>query len=439
MICMRKFILFIELAAIVASSFVASGQHLGTKTPYAPSGHVYTPTPDGYAPVFIDYVGRHGARFLTKAGSDIAVLRIVEEADQAGGLTELGKKIKWAAGLLRDAGKGNYEQITILGREEQAAIGERMRLAYPGVFKGRGLDVVTTYKLRTQQSAEAFLKGLGKYDGPISNSRQPDSLDTKLRFYDLSPGYTTYKKGALIAHCMDSLVRDPRNAAVAKVVCRRVFTEGYLTSIGGERGQRFVEDLYDCYAISWSMRGELTDPAVTSSLGSAFGPKELEWLDMTNGAADFLEKGPGFDSLGIQVEVAVPLLVDFICQMDRAASGKGPDAVLQFTHAEAISPLAALMGIRGASQATGSIFGYRDRWQAEAVIPLSANIQWIVYSGRSGLLVKVLLNEREVALPVKAFSGPYYRWTDLRSYYLRKLESLGVSLDGDMLRYLQGL
>jgi hypothetical protein len=38
------------------------------------------------------------------------------------------------------------------------------------------------------------------------------------------------------------------------------------------------------------------------------------------------------------------------------------------------------------------------------------------------VLVKVLLNERETTLPVATAAAPYYKWSDLRDYYLKKLE-----------------
>ena len=36
-------------------------------------------------------------------------------------------------------------------------------------------------------------------------------------------------------------------------------------------------------------------------------------------------------------------------------------------------------------------------------------------------LVKVLLNEHEATLPATPVKGPYYRWTDLKAYYEKKL------------------
>jgi len=395
---------------------------LGTKTPYVPLQHSYTPPPQGYTPFFVNYVGRHGARYLTKASADVQVLQVLQAAEKHKGLTAEGVRIRIAAERLAAAGKGNYERITLLGAEEQEAIGERMLYNYTPVFKGRGLTIVTTWKLRTQQSAEAFLRAFGTYTGGKQYERAVDSLDTVLRFYDLSPEYLRYKKSSLLKKAEDSLDKDIRTARVAADVCGRVFTQAYITQVMQPvaMATAFTDDLYDLYCIAFSMGGELRQQGYTSGtsdLGAAFSHEDLLWLDQRSGAADFLEKGPGYDPSGIQVTIAAPLLADFIRSSDKAVAGTGGDAVLRFTHAEAISPFAALLGIQGASSPAASIFGYQDQWRAESVIPLSANIQWVFYGDGKQVLVKVLLNEKEVSLPLKPLVWPYYRWEDVRAFY----------------------
>ncbi|HVW58872.1 MAG TPA: phytase [Puia sp.] len=420
--------------------------YLGTKTPYSAPLVKYTPPPPGYRPVFISHVGRHGARFLTKAGADQEVMEVLQAAEKRHALTALGQQVAVIARRLQAAGKGNYERITLKGGDEQSQLGRRMRDLYAPVFKGRGLEVVTTWKLRTQQSAEAFLKGFGKYQGPENDRRASDSTDPTLRFYDLSPAYQRYKKGEAIKASLDSLDQDARTFAVARRVCARLFKGDFVRElIASGKEVDLTDHLYDLYAIAWSMSGELKTaghPGDKAALGVVFSGEDLEWLDFRGGAADFLEKGPGFDSTGIQVKVAAPLLADFINSVDSAARGQDgiADAVLRFTHAEAISPFAALMGIQGASTPVQSIYRYHDHWQAGNVIPLSANIQWILYAGSDGRrLVKVLLNEKEVVLPVATSMWPYYRWEDLRAYYVEKLHSLHADLQTNMLTYLRGL
>jgi hypothetical protein len=90
---------------------------------------------------------------------------------------------------------------------------------------------------------------------------------------------------------------------------------------------------------------------------------------------------------------------------------------------------------------------------------LSANVQWIVYSNGSACLVRILLNEREVLLPLRGVGaaevggsraggpgkggsgvgGPFYRWEDLRRYCVQRLRAVGADVHDDMLGYLRKL
>ena len=438
---------------------------LGTKTPYQAPGQFYSPPPAGYKPVFINYVGRHGARFLTKAGADLRVWEVLQAAEKNHALTLRGRQVKAMTTRLLAIEKDKYEQISYLGKEEQTALGERMLYNYREVFTGKGLKIMTTYKWRTQQSADAFLQGLEKVPGKRQYAKAPDSLDAILRFYDLSPAYQRYKKSENLRKAMDSLNNDKRTKQVATHIWEALFTPAFRTastqsSSSGSQTSRlasidpvsFADNLYDLYSVQFSLPGEMLEKGYTKdsiSLGIAFGKKDLEWLDFRSEAQDFLEKGPGLDPLGIQVRVAAPLLADFlkstgeIVDRNRLAagavqdSGMSPDAILRFTHAEAIAPFAALLGIPEASSPAASIYEYRAHWQAQSIIPLSANIQWILYSNGQDWLVKVLLNERESALPIPTGSFPYYRWKDLKNYYEQQLQSIGAGVGDDPLGYLK--
>ena len=57
---------------------------------------------------------------------------------------------------------------------------------------------------------------------------------------------------------------------------------------------------------------------------------------------------------------------------------------------------------------------------------MGANIQLVFYRRNAGdkdVLVKVLLNENEATLPIKSNTAPYYKWSEVRQYYLDKINA----------------
>lgn len=86
------------------------------------------------------------------------------------------------------------------------------------------------------------------------------------------------------------------------------------------------------------------------------------------------------------------------------------------------------MEINGAEYSTDNMDSLADHWRNFEYFPMACNLQLIFYrpagSVDSGdVLVKALLNEKEAILPVATKSYPYYRWDDVRDYYMTKLNS----------------
>ncbi len=415
--------------------------YAGTKTPYTKPFVKYTPAPLGYRPVFVNYVGRHGARFMTKSGADKQALALLDEAAAQQALTTTGRKIRRSVYNMLTIQREGYEKITLLGAEEQKGIGQRIYDQYKTAFSGMGIQVQYTFKVRTQQSADAFLAGYKNYPGAITIEKKSDSSNAILRFYDLSPAYILYKESASVKASLDSLENTAENKEIIRRVCLKIFTTAYANQlIAKGKAAGFVENLYELYAAGFAVTGEMKNRGFNSdsvNLKIAFTEADLKWMDLKAGAADFLEKGPGRDTNGIQVKIAAPLLADFLLITDSAVRNKKTDAVFRFTHAEAISPFASLMEIPAASTSSPGIFQYAKHWQIENIIPLSANIQWILYSNGKKYLIKVLANEKEVRLPIASATVPYYDWEAFRNFYVRKLQSINVRPDTDMLGYLK--
>jgi multiple inositol-polyphosphate phosphatase / 2,3-bisphosphoglycerate 3-phosphatase len=440
------------------SSLSQTSSILGTKTPYKVTQTKVTPPPKGYKAVFVNYVGRHGARFLTDSKDISGIQKILSLAEKEGELTHKGIELKIMTQRFEEIENGKYGDITSSGKQEQEGIGKRIYENYKDVFKGNGFKVTTTQKVRTQQSARAFLKGLNNYStNKINESILPDSLDDNLRFYDISPAYKKYKKGDEMRIHADSLINNPRTNKANQHLGeeffkgdfqKRLMQKGISITYSKRKTtvyniSNFVDNLYSLYAIQFSIQKEIQEKGWTTNsvdFGSFFAPKDLGWLAFIDGAEDFLEKGPAEDTLGIQIRDAAPLLVNFIKSTDTYINhASSIDADLRFAHAETISPFATLLGIRIASDPSPSIFQYDKHWQAAKVIPLSANVQWILFRKQNHYLIKVLLNEKEAKLPIATDIYPFYDWNKVKEYYIKKLASIHVSLDENMHKYLLNL
>lgn len=441
----------------IDSDSIPHPAYLGTKALYRVTHSDTLKPPHGYKPVFINYVGRHGARFQTSEKDLKNLQMILFMAEKNGDLKATGQELESVIKKFSEVQKEHYGDISTEGAEEQRGIGRRMYRHYPNVFRGRGLIVSATQKVRTQQSERAFLKGFGKYSGKIKGQILPDSLDDALRFFSISPGYKKYKKGRFLRVRIDSLNDDPRMVEVRKDIGSEFFKPHFLAGFLSNglilkdnskkriifRFDDFLDDLYGLYAIQFSIRSEIRRQGLALSdmnIGAFFKKDDLKWLAFEDGAKDYLEKGPGNDTLGIQIRDAAPLLVDFIRSTDQYILNPGSkDADLRFAHAETIAPLATLMGIPGASRTSSSIFNYSEFWKPYRVIPLSANIQWILCFNKKEYLLKVLLNEQPVQLPVSTRCFPYYKWSRVKKYYLDKLLKMNVHLQDNMHQYLLDL
>ena len=132
---------------------------------------------------------------------------------------------------------------------------------------------------------------------------------------------------------------------------------------------------------------------------------------------------------GMQPFTQRNLLRTIIHQADSCLLLKKPGATLRFGHETMVLPLTCLMGLNGYDLQETNFDKLEGKgWLDYRVFPMGANIQIIFYRKNfddKDVLVKVLLNENEVKLPIKSNMEPYYRWSDFRQYYLSKLDTYG--------------
>jgi hypothetical protein len=123
----------------------------------------------------------------------------------------------------------------------------------------------------------------------------------------------------------------------------------------------------------------------------------------------------------------IPVLEDIIAKADAAIDGtSGRIGDFRFGHDSCIGPLTVLLGINGADtdpEDPSEVKNIYQNWQTCK----ACNIQFVFYKGKKAtddILVKCLLNESEATLPVETDNYPYYKWSDVKEYYLNKCNSV---------------
>ncbi|WP_447528709.1 histidine-type phosphatase [Vreelandella sp. TE19] len=417
--------------------------YFSTKSPYDYVAADLTPAPEGYQPVFIQYVGRHGSRHLSSAKYDKTLFDLLTLADERGQLTAAGSELRQQIARLMAVEEGVYGELSILGGEELYGIGERLGDQFTTLFEqGRPILAHATYKDRTPQSRDHFLAGLqsalGDATPPIIAEQYAKGRDPYLRPYDLATRYRDYKSDGEWQQVLEAYLDGrPETRDFAQDILEQFIDDELFEELA--QGEFALEDakgrvklatptdaannLYQLYIISPNIARE-----GAFDFGQYFSEEQLAWYEDLDLMDAFYAKGPSLTTSDLPREIAAPMVKELITSTDQALEEDSASGIFNFTHAEMIMPLAAYLEIEGADESQDDPARVITTWNGKAITAMAANIQWIFYENSGELLVKMLHNEREVAFPVATTAYPYYEWESVKAYYADKVEESGIAL-----------
>jgi hypothetical protein len=402
------------LAPLPAQAGVQESGRYATKTPYEPQqdARTYQPAPPGFVPVFTESVFRHGSRSATSAKDGDLILRLWDRAAGEGALTQAGKGFgPQVRSLLDVMAKIGYGNLSGRGKREIQDAAVRMRKRLPGLFaqiskNSEPIDVVNSGKGRAVDSGNAFTAALADADPALKTLIGPARTDPDLLYFHKSADGAAYRgyiaNDKRLAALLRKIKEQPATQRAARNVLMKIFTPAFVKRIfAGEfssigTGVDAAQAVYDLYSIAPTMSDE-----GTWHFERYVAPRDASWFAYVSDTEDFYQKGPGFAGSDITYKMANVLLNDFFSKAEAKRVGTSNlGAELRFTHAEAIIPLAALMGLPGSTkQATvAQPYTYADNpWRGGSVAPMGANIQWDMYRKGSTYLVRMLYNEKETA------------------------------------------
>lgn len=377
-----------------------------------------TPAPEGEKPFYLSHYGRHGSRYLINNDEYKRPYEILKTADEAGKLTPLGKDVLKRVKLIYDEAYKRLGELTPLGAIQHRQIAKRMYERFPEVFEGNAtIDAKSTIVIRCILSMENELQQLllmnprlnirhdaSEHDMWYMNFTDKEltgkrsNFETQLAYMEFVDKHRNYERamGALFndAEYMEKNVDAWRlNNYLFKLASNLQSTELH---------KRIT--LYDIF----------TDEEIYSN----WQIENVRW---------YLSYGACPLNGGQQPFTQRNLLRTIIEEADSCIRLRNPGATLRFGHETMVLPLTCLMEINEFGLQETNMERLESRgWLNYKVFPMGANIQFVFYRKNvddTDVLVKVLLNENEVTLPVKSKTAPYYKWSEVRDYYLQKLNA----------------
>ena len=376
-----------------------------------------TKAPKGYTPFHISHYGRHGSRFLTSYEYYGAVYQILLAAQQENALTAQGNELLKRMDEICAEAKDSHGELTPLGRMQHRGIAERMYKAFPEVFKNRdSISARSTMAHRCGMSMAAFGDRLKELNPKLNIYYQMER-----RFYDYLLHSTPEGKN------FGSMQTGPWVEEYRKFKSEHIRTARLMDVLFSKSD--FVRKRVHPENFVWNLyliTSDLQDMQTQVRLYDFFEKEELFDLWQCQNYQLYSEAANNPLGKGAVPSNAKHLLRNIVESADEALGESNIAATLRFGHDTGIMPLVALIELNNFAAEAPSIeetYKYWCDWKAS---PMAANIQFVFFNKKNGaiddVLVKILYNERESRLPVATDNFPFYKWTDVREYFVGKYQ-----------------
>ena len=419
---MRKAILIL-LSLTVSISAVAVNP-MATNYTYAECRGSLTPYPvevnpavypDSLVPVYINHVGRHGARFPASSANCLKLARYLHRADSLGTITPAGRKLLALNDYIIRRSEGQWGALDSLGMAEQRAIATRLFYNFGEVFStadgGATVSALSSYSPRCMMSMYSFLHQLDRMDNRINFVATTGRVNSALmRPFDTNEDYKEFRASDAWKPAYDEYFRTACPSAPA----RRLLGERFSFGARDEE-QDFSLTAYYVVAGCAAM-------SVEANASDFFTREEYNALWSCFNLRQYLQRTASTVST-IPADIASELLLDLIRTTDGAIDGTNPaKANLRFGHAETLMPLLSLIRLKGCYYMTNYFDTVGLHWRDFYVVPMAANLQLILFKAkRSGrYYLRVDLNETPVPLQPNS-TELYIPWSDARMYLTRCL------------------
>lgn len=385
-----------------------------------------TPAPKGYQPFYICHYGRHGSRWLCGDGEYRQVLDPMRAAKAQSALTPKGLEVLEALERFYKCAINRAGELTERGERQHHGIGKRMTQNFPTVFSGKTaeVDARSTVVIRCILSMEAECEELTAFNPQLNiHNDVSESFQWYLNHnWDGKVSNSSRKRWPIVDRYKAKYTHPER-------LCRSLFRDEAYWNNDYFRPASFMRHLFLVVSNMQSHdNGEDLYPIFTEEEAyDMWRIINIDWY-LGYGAAPQTDGNMPFSQRF--------LLRNMIETTDTVMASKSytNGASLRFGHEVCVMPLACLMELGNSGAKVDDLDHLEDVWKCYDIYPMACNVQLVFYRSAKAkpgnlnvddILVKGMLNEREVTLPIKTDTYPYYKWSDLRKYYIDKLNAFG--------------
>lgn len=402
------------------------------------TGQVYTMpeavAPKGYKPVYMTGYARHGSRFESRDIYPLETYTYFRKAAEHNLLTPLGKRVKEYMDWYYEYHKLRRGDLTRVGYEQHKGIGGRFGKRLSPLFGGDVLvRSVSSTRMRSTMSMVAFVEGLKEQNPRLRTDMESTERDMALvrPQSDCNPQFPEHERDAYYDFLDDVVFKkliewgEKQDLSHAE---QALFTEpARFFALFDDSRFKIMANIYRRLAFVQNFGNN-----DRTLLNEVFTSDEQYVMYQHDNCAWYYRSASAAHPILANVVSKSRILFDhFVTKADAALQGKN-DAVadLCFGHDYFIVPLVTLLGVDGLPLSLGkgreSIECVSEVWRGYKITPMAANLMLVLYRGKgdADVLVRVLLNERDVTLPLDAQAPHFYKWDDVKRLMYDRLNEV---------------
>lgn len=416
---------------IYADILKAGSNHMAYQAPT----EELTKAPKGYVPFYLDHYGRHGSRWLLSDNDYTRLIKALKEAKDKGVLTALGEETLTKLQRFYPCTINRLGDLTTVGERQHHGIGKRMTERFPEIFSGKTaeVDAKSTTVIRCILSMTAECEEITAFNPQVKMHNDVGEPFQPIlnRNWDKRLNEAGKNRWGIVDQYKHKYTHPER-------FCKALFSDESYWNNKEFNAPSFMRAMF--YATN-----NMQSHDNGEDMWNLFTKDEVYDLWKIVNVEWYLGYGPAPQSQGLMPFSQRYLLRNMIESADTVIKSKTytNGASLRFGHEVCVMPLACLMELDSCGRKVEDLDHLEDYWVNYRIFPMACNVQLVFYRPKkskvgslnaSDILVKALLNEKEATLPIETDQYPYYKWEDLRKYYMQKLDSYGELFHSPALR-----